>query len=296
MARSYPPDVLILETDALIHARLIRGKKGPQVVLSKSYRLAADTFANAVVTPELANPGALGDALRRLRAETGRWDRASVLLPDSWFRINILDLQALPESRSEAEQAVRWSLRRTFPIDAASLRVAFEPVLKSPGAVKVLVVTAVETTLAAIEKTFAEAGIDIVLIEPVGLNLWNAITAREPQTTRDRLLFYIRDNDFTTAAFRGSQPLFIRSRNLNADRTVEQEIRLSASYLRDTLRTDAIEQCYLAGNRIAPGLATIINAEFDAPVKMVTLGDFAELPPSGLSYETEIAAATGVFT
>lgn len=295
MARSFPPDVLILDTEALIHARVSRGRKDAQITLSKTYRLTADTFGNAVVTPELVNASALADALRRLRAETGRWDKASVLLPDSWFRINILDLQSLPESQSDADQIVRWSLKRTVPIDVAGLRVAFEPVMKTPGNVKVLAVSAVEATLAAIERVFAAAGIEIVLIEPIGLNIWNAITVREPQTSRDRLLFYIRENDFTTAAFRGAQPLFIRSRNLNADRTIEQEIRLSASYLRDTLRTDAIEQCYVAGNRIDSGLATIINSEFRAPVKVVELRDFTEQAPSGIGYETELTAATGVF-
>jgi type IV pilus assembly protein PilM len=295
MARSFPSDVLILDTDALVHARMGRGRKDAMITLSKSYRLAADTFATSVVTPELANEGSLAETLRRLRAETGRWDKASLLLPDSWFRINIIDLQALPESRGEAEQVVRWSLRRTLPIDVASLRIAFEPVMRTAGSVKVLAVSAVEKTLAAIERVFAAAGIDLVLIEPIGLNLWNAITVREPQTSRDRLLFYIRDNDFTTAAFRGPQPLFIRSRNLNADRTIEQEIRLSASYLRDTLRTDSIEQCYVAGNRIESGLPTIINAEFNAPVRVIHLSEFTEQAPSGIGYETELTAATGVF-
>src|SRR5205085_127596 len=145
--------------------------------------LPAGTFAPAVVTPDLADEGALADTLRRIRSETGRWDRVSILLPDSWFRINILDLQALPDAREEAEQVIRWSLKRTLPIDVSNLRIAFEKISGGHGPVKVLTLSAVEKTLAALERVCAAAGLEVVLIETVGLNLWNAITIGEPQTS-----------------------------------------------------------------------------------------------------------------
>src|SRR5581483_10303798 len=137
-------------------------------------------------------------------------------------------------------------------------------------------------------------GIDVVLIEPIAVNLWNAIALREPATTRDRVFFYVREGEFTTAAFRGSQPLFIRSRNLNSERTLEQEIKLSASYLRDTLRTEAVEQCYVAGNSVNGTLTSVIGAEFAAPVRKVALAELTEARPDGsAAHEAELAACTG---
>src|SRR5579872_2031559 len=233
MAGSFPSDVIVLDDEKLIHARLARGRKGPRIVQAKSYRLAANTFSPAVVTPQITNESSLAETIRRVRVETGRWDRASVLLPDSWFRINILDVQQLPEGTKEAEEMVRWTLKRTMPIDPALLRLRYEVLSRTATQAKVLTISAIDQTLTAIEKIFADAGIDVVLIEPLGVNLWNAIALREPATTRDRIFFYVREGEFTTAAFRGAQPLFIRSRNLNAERTLEQEIKLSASYLRD---------------------------------------------------------------
>ena len=230
MARAFPPDVLVLDSDALIHARLGRGRTNPQIAQAKSYRLPAGTFAPAVVTPELVNEAAIADVLRRLRVESGRWEKASLLLPDSWFRINILDLPSLPEATADAEQMIRWSLKRTMPIDPGMLRLTFEILSRTGSAAKVLTISAVEKTISAIERLFAAAEIELVLIEAIGINIWNAITVRETATTRDRLFFYIRESDFTTAAFRGSQPLFIRCRNLNGERTLAQEIKLSASY------------------------------------------------------------------
>ncbi len=296
MARSFPPDVLVLDSEALLHARVVKAKHGLAIQQAKSYRIPADTIVPGVVTPQIGNEAALAEVLRRLKMETGRWDKASLLLPDSWFRINILELQALPENPNEAQEILRWSLKRTMPIDAASLRLAYEVIARG-AQVKVLVLSAVEKTLVDLERLFAGAGIDIVLVEPVGLNIWNAITFREPATTRDRVFFYIRENDFTTAAFRGAQPLFVRSRNLHGDRSLEQEIKLSASYLRDTLQTAAIENCYLAGNNVDSTLPATIAAEFQAPVRTLSLADVAEQTPAGAgAYEAELAACTGVFT
>src|SRR5436305_8191404 len=107
MARSFPPDVIVLDSDGLVHARLARGKKEPVVQQAKAYRLPAGTFTPSVVTPELADQAALAEALRRVKMEAGRLGKVSVLLPDGWFRMNIFELQSLPERADEAEAMIR---------------------------------------------------------------------------------------------------------------------------------------------------------------------------------------------
>jgi Tfp pilus assembly PilM family ATPase len=297
MARTFPPDVIVLDSDSLLHVRLARGKSGTRVQQAKSYRLAAGTFTNGVVSPDLADEGALAETLRRLRMETGRWDKVSLLLPDSWFRINLVDLPSLPDRAADAAEVVRWSLKRTLPIAPEELRVAYEVLSRAVGAVKVLVVSALEKTLATIERVFADAGFDVILVEPVGLNIWNAVAVREPPTQGDRLFVFVRDTDFTTAVFRGALPLFIRSRNLNPERTLQQEIRLSASYLRDTLQATGYETLYVAGNQIDPAVSEELASAFNAPVRAVTLRDYIEDVPTGAAaYEAELTACTGVFT
>jgi Tfp pilus assembly PilM family ATPase len=296
MARSFPPDVVVLDTDGLIHARFGRGKAKPRLVQAKTYRLAPDTFTAGVVTPQLTNESALAEALRRLRMESGRWEKVSVLLPDSWFRMNIVELPSLPDRDAEALEVVRWSLKRTLPIPPDQLRVSYTLLSRSAQGAKVLVLSAHEATLAAIEKVFTAGGFDAVLIEPVGLNIWNAITVREADTAADRLFLYIRDTDFTTAVFRGAQPLFIRSRNLSSARTVEQEIRLSANYLRDTLAVETFANCYVAGAR-SETVNDTLASEFNTQVRTVALGDYAEDIPMDLSgLDAELTACTGVFT
>lgn len=297
MARSFPPDVVILDTDGLLHARLGRGRTNLKIAQAKTYRLAPGTFTPATVTPQLANDAALGETLRRLRMETGKWEKVSLLLPDSWFRINLLDLPTLPSAENDALEVVRWSLKRTLPIPPEQLRVSYTLLQRTGEGAKVLVVSALDATLSAIEKIFAANGFDIVLIEPVGLNIWNAITVREADTNADRLFMYVRETDFTTAVFRGAQPLFIRSRNLGSDRTVEQEIRLSANYLRDALSIQKFEKCYLAGPRVTDEVRATLASEFDSEVQPVTLRAYVDDAPADLlNLDAELTACTGVFT
>jgi hypothetical protein len=296
MSRSFPSDVVLIDTDALVHARFGRGKGGLRLIQAKPYRLASDTFTLSTVTPQLANESALAEALRRMRNETGRWDKVSLLLPDSWFRINLVDLPSLPERESEALDVVRWSLKKTLPIAPEQLRVTYSVLSREGSAAKVLVLSALEATLAALEKVFGAAGLDVVLIEPIGLNIWNAITVREAETTADRLFLYVRETEFTTAVFRGAQPLFIRSRNVSADRSVEQEIRLSASYLRDTLAVESFANCYVAGLGGAAVHETLAT-EFNTKVRPVVLRDYVQEFPADIhNLDAELTACTGVFT
>jgi Tfp pilus assembly PilM family ATPase len=293
--KSYPPDVVVLDSDSLLHARFSRGRTGPRIAQAKSFRIAAETFAPSVVTPDLVNEGALAETLRRMKMETGRWDKVSVLLPDSWFRMNILELPAFNERAADASQVVRWSLKRTLPIPPDELRVAYDVVSRAATQAKVLVVSAVEKTIAKIEAAFSNVGTEVVMVEPLGLNLWNAIAVRENGATGDRLFVYVRDREFTTAVFRGEQPLFLRSRNLSAERSLQQELRLSASYLRESLRTETFAECYIAGTSGAEAAAAL-TAEFAAPVKTVALRDFVEQSPDITGYDAELTACAGVFT
>ncbi|HEY5609615.1 MAG TPA: hypothetical protein VIL97_00295 [Thermoanaerobaculia bacterium] len=297
MANSFPSDVVVCDTDNLLQARFDRNARTPKVVHAKNYRLPPDAFAAGVVTPAVRDESAIGDAIRRMKIESGRLDRISLLLPDSWFRINILDLATLPESKAEAAEVVRWGLKRSLPVPPEELRIAYHAISRN-GTAKVLVVAALEKTLDAIESLFAKAEISVVMIEPVGMNIWNAVTVREQTTTADRLFFYLRERDFTTALFRAASPLFIRSRNLSGDRSFSQEIRLSASYLRDNLQPAAIQNCYVAGNNVETAVIEVIAEEFKAPVTRVSLKEFAEWPPSvdAGQIEAELTACTGVFT
>lgn len=296
MARSFPPDVVVIDTDTLLHARFGRGQKGLRLAQSKAWRLPAGTFTPAAVSPALASEAGLVEALRRMRSETGKWEKVSILLPDSWFRMNIIDVPSLPEREQDATDTIRWGLKRTLPIAPEQLRVAWTVLGRDGKSATVLVLSAMDATLSAVEKAFTTAGFDPIMIEPLGLNMWNALAAREAEPNGDRLLLYVRDREFTTAVFRGARPLFIRSRNLSGERTLEQEIRLSANYLRDALAVESFSTAYVAGE-FSEGVREVLASEFNTQVRPIVLSDYVEGVPSGVAgYEAELTSCTGVFT
>jgi Tfp pilus assembly PilM family ATPase len=296
--RSFPPDIAVLDLESILHVRMQKGSKGPKIVAAKSYPLPENTFTRGVITPLAGNDGALSAVVRRMKMESGRMDRVSLLLPDSWFRMNILDLPSLPDKANEAAEMVGWTLKRTLPMKPEEVRVAWRPVSQN-GSTRVLVFAAHAASLSALESAFAAAGVDVVLIEPAGINIWNSIVARETiEAAEPRVFLYVRRQDFTTALFRGTTPLFLRSRLLGGERSLIQEIRLSSSFLRSNYELENIHACYVAGNGVDSTLAEEIASEFGAPARRITLRDFADYEAGGdpRGMEAELTACTGVFT
>lgn len=297
MRSSMPRDVVVFDLDTLSWVRVDLSGRGASIASARSFRLPYGTFAQGSVSPSVTDPGGITETLRRLKMEAGRLDKVSLLLPDSWFRLNLLDLSPLPDRAQERDEMVRWSLKRTLPVPAEQVRLRYQVLERDGNAAKVLVVAALEETLRRLETLFTEAGIDVVMIEPVALNIWNAISAGLPEEpASDRLFIYVRPNEFTTAVFHGSTPRFIRSRNLSGDRSVTQEMRLSASYLKSNVNLAAVESCIVAGNELDPALIDAIREDFGAPVQRVSMREQGIATPADAHHlDAEMTASTGVF-
>ncbi len=295
MAASFPQEVFVLDRDGLLLARLQKGGR-PRVLHTKRYRFSEDPFAGAAVTPGVAHPEALTEAVRRAKREAGRLERASLLLPDSWFRMNLLEIPVGRDRSTSDEELIRWSVKRTLPVRAEEMRFGWTPLLKTPTGTQGLAVGAVRASLEAVETAFTEAGVGIVLIEPIGLNIWNAAAARASNGAI-RLFFHLAETEFTTGLFQGGIPLFLRSRNLGDIRDVRQEIALSASYMRSRLDWNTPAESWVSGNRIDASVLETIGAEFGAPVRRLRLEDAsAAVPEESSNWEAELLGCVGVFT
>lgn len=299
MANRAQSDIAILDGGSLLFARFAAGSPRPRLAMLGSWRLAGGTFGVGTLTPSLDDPKPLAEAIAKMKLEAGRVERVSLLLPDSWFRISIIEVGTLPRNHHDADEVVRWTLKRTTPFNPAELRTAWMPLsTRTVNGTRVLVVSAMEKPLAAIEETFRAAGIGVGSIESTGLNAWNAIVSAEAPAD-GRVLIYLREGDFTTALFVGSEPMFIRSRSLVADRRIEQEIKLSASFLQKTLETTPVRRCYVVGgDQVTPSVLDAIGSAFSSEVEVLAGSRFADT--SGLQgagrLDAEIIACRGALT
>lgn len=298
MLTRFPENVVVVDRESLLHVRTARtnGSRRPEHV--RIHRLTPSVFANGTVTPSVADEEGLRAAIRHIRQEAGEIDATSLLLPDSWFRIAILDLASIPDKKADADEVIRWTLRRNLPVQPEELRLAWHPIDHVEGKIRVLVIGASERPVSSIEKAFAAEDVRVVLVEPVGLSLWNAIAATLPDDQAHRIFFYVRQHEFTTAAFEGSKPLFIRSRSLGEERSMLQEIRLSASFVRSRFAASSIERCWAAGSRLERWITDALGQEFATKVDIVSIDRFSPgVAASDIAgNEAEVAASLGVFT
>lgn len=292
---AFPPDVFLIEPRGILYTRFQRDGRIELTALSR-VPLAESVFVTGSTAPVLNEPVAMVEALGRI-ASNRKIENISVLLPDSWFKLHMLTLDTLPDRRSEADEIILWSLKRALPGRSNGLRLAWEIIERTGKGARVAVLETSGESVSRLETAIETAGMHAVVIEPLGLSLWNALAGAVPADGEERLLFLSRQQDLVLAVFRGDQPLFYRSKRISPQHDLIQEIRLSASYLKNHIGIGSPAICWVAGDRIETTLREAISRELNAPVHNITLEDV------GLRAETvdvrgeeiAVAAAMGVF-
>ncbi len=132
--------------------------------------------ARAAVPPEAFEIGPVGlhsvetealvPVLRSLQEKIGGCRRPSVVVPNSWVRLHLLDFDEVPGRLAELEEVVRWRLKKLLPIRPAELRIDAQPEKAPGGGWKVLSVSGVERAWEELEAAFQAAGMQPALMTP----------------------------------------------------------------------------------------------------------------------------------
>ena len=175
-----PPHAFALGADALVYGRMGKDRQGLDRVESQPLDGAWSQLGPVGVLhadrQQLA--GALEVVLKRLEKPPAR---ASLVVPNSWARSIVLDVENLPRQRGEAEEVLRWRLKKLLPCRPDEVRVDW---LRAGDNGRVLVLLSLEKPLATVEETFAAAGVQIGRIEPAAL----ALTSLLPPASEAALL------------------------------------------------------------------------------------------------------------
>jgi hypothetical protein len=92
--------------------------------------------------------------------------RASLAVPNSWIRSVMVDVGTLPRHREEAEENLRWRLKKLLPCRPEDVRLDFVSISDNG---RVLIMLALERPIAAVEEAFAAAGVSLGRMEPLVL-------------------------------------------------------------------------------------------------------------------------------
>lgn len=94
--------------------------------------------------------------------------RASLVVPDAWLRALVLELEALPSQRQEAEEVIRWRLKKLLPCRPDEVRLDYARCGENG---QVLVLLGLDKPLAVLEEAFSACGCLLGSLEPVSLAL-----------------------------------------------------------------------------------------------------------------------------
>src|SRR6185312_1945701 len=124
-----------LGADYVVAARSDRG-----AISVSGQELAPGILLPNLTAANLGDFAAVRNAVETAMAGVAERSRDVIaIVPDSAVRVTLLDFDALPEKRQEAESMVRFRLKKSLPFDVEQAAVSYD-VRRQNGSVKVVAV------------------------------------------------------------------------------------------------------------------------------------------------------------
>lgn len=146
------------ETVAIAH------RSKTQEIHCAAEELPAGSLDVGPVGLQAVNDDALGPVLARLKGAAEGTDSAAVIVPTSWLRSFLIDVDRVPRRDDELQDIVRWRLKKLLPVPPAELRLSVVRLPEIEGQRRVLVMAGIERAIGAIEACYATIGIEVGLI------------------------------------------------------------------------------------------------------------------------------------
>jgi len=160
-----PPHAFAAFLDRLAYGRLSRARDA--LLQVAAVPLPVPWYQLGPVGVLQVERAGLESALRTLLSGLDKVPRsASLTLPDAWVRALLVDAGPLPRQREDAEEQLRWRLKKLLPCRPEDVRLDYLPVGDNG---RHLVVLALEKPLATVEDVFAGAGVKLGRVEPLVL-------------------------------------------------------------------------------------------------------------------------------
>ncbi len=173
-----PPAVFSVDETQLRFARFERQSFGYELADYQAVDLDPDLFAAGPVGGPIHDPERFRSAVAELQeGMEGEVQEGSLILPDPWLRIALVESEDLPRKGEAREEVLKWKLQRTVPFRVEELRV--RGTMTSPrnrfGNGRVLLGFGLEGLLRQLEGVFEDRGIHLGYISSESLTLLSAV-------------------------------------------------------------------------------------------------------------------------
>ncbi|HPS77244.1 MAG TPA: hypothetical protein PLS53_03715 [Thermoanaerobaculaceae bacterium] len=168
-----PPSVILLGENEITLALLSRRRDA--LVRVETVDLEAECFRQGPVGLLHVDRAMLTSAIGKLVQRVGKLPaRGTVVVPTAWVRCVQVETGGLPRQRGEAEDVIRWRLKKLLPCRPEEVRLDFVPLGDED---RVLVVLALDHPLLVVEEVLAGAGLRVGRIEPTAVAVTSLVPA-----------------------------------------------------------------------------------------------------------------------
>jgi type IV pilus assembly protein PilM len=257
-------------------------EKGFVLETCSSRELSPGCVAPDLIETNLRESGAVHRALREtLEVLGGRSKDVIAILPDAAVRVVLLDFEALPENRQEAEGVVRFRLKKSLPFDVDEAKVSYHRQTADNG-LRVVAAVALNSVIAEYEAVFREAGYSPGIVLPSMLAALGTARAENPT-----LVVKVDARTTSIAILDRQQVLLLRTLEnprgaAIAGEQLAEEVYPSVVFFQDTYHLN-IQEILVAGLPESGGAAPALRAQTGAEVRELVdslqLGASASMVP-----------------
>lgn len=226
-----PPHAFVLTKERLVYVGPADTVRRPALSSAPAFRvlsrpLPPETFAAEPDASPRAG-AALSGALQRLLAEAGaKIPAASLVIPDGWVKLLVVDAEEPERHVREVEEMLRWKFGRAFGEPVPALRLSWLTAGAGVEGTRILALAVQEEAASSWEAPFEKAGIRLGALETAAFAV-SALGARAPG---DRFLVWADDDTTTTLVFAGGQLRFARTRPFKDAGEAVQDVRLAVVF------------------------------------------------------------------
>ena len=186
--------------------------------------LVAENYQSLNIKDPAAFTALLTQALRDVPVKTRR---IGLSLPDSIFRVQMLEFDDLPEKTADRDRVVRWRLEKGAAFDISNTVLRYQAVKRPEKGVSVLACVAKKDVLSQYEDLITSAGYEVW---ELGLSSLNALNFFQPALRAKRVfgfaLVWITETSYATIVVEQGGPRFYRYKEIKPGAPTDIKDRL----------------------------------------------------------------------